>query len=166
MIRPPKVTHIHVLPSDRREELCLLCGSSLHMSKGEVRLLCYYAHQSSGFEPALQHIANKIGVSRFHVQRARAMLQRHGVIAVDDVRVYIDWERIRLFSTLDPDMTNKHCTVAPVNPKKCAYKIYIPSKGLIEKLRSCSQEDACLIMSALPKQLYEAVRNRFIRDAA
>ena len=160
-IYPPKVTHINSRAADNREELCSLCGSSLHMSKSEVKLLRYYAEQANGFKPALQHIANTIGISRFHVQRARKMLESHGVIKTDDDRVYIDWERIRLFSTLDPQMTNKHCYVAPVQTKKCAYKVYIPDKSLLLKLRTCSQEDACKTFSGMTEEQFRSVQWRF-----
>ena len=165
-IYPPKITHINAHATDKRGELCSLCSSSLHMSKGESALLRYYAAQSNGFKPALQHIANEIGITRFHVQRARAMLQKHGVICIADERVYIDWERIRLFSTLDPTMTSKHCTIAPVRLKKCAYKIYIVPKGFILKLRTCSQEEACAALASLPHEIYDAVRHRLANRAA
>lgn len=158
-IYPPKITHVNSRAADNRGELCSLCSSSLHVSKGEAALLRYYAAQSNGFKPALQHIANILGISRFHVQRARKMLEAHGVICVDEERVYIDWERIRLFSTLDPSMTSKRCFVAPVKMKKCAYKVYIPRSFLL-KLRTCSQEEACRVFSSMPHEKYKAVQRK------
>jgi len=160
-IYPPKVTHINSRAADNRGELCSLCGSSLHMSKGEVKLLRYYAEQANGFKPALQHIANTLGITRRHVERARKMLELHGVIRVDDERVYIDWERIRLFSTLDPACTSKHCFIAPVKLQKCPHKVYIPDKSLLLKLRTCSQEDACKTFSGMTEEQFRAVQHRF-----
>ena len=160
-IYPPKVTHINSRATDKRGELCSLCSSSLHMSKGESALLRYYAAQSNGFKPALQYIANVLKINRSQVFRARAMLEKHGVIRVDENRVYIDWERIRLFSTLDPALTGKHCYVAPVKMKKCNYKVYYIPKSFLLKLRTCSTEDACRIFESMPHETYKAIQRKF-----
>ena len=141
-----------------------MCGSSLHMSKGEIKLLCYYAARSNGFKPSAKLISKETGLSRARVFAGRQMLEEHGVISVDNERVYIDWQRIRIFASLDPKMTSKHCRIAPI-AKKRDYTIYYPPKSFMIKLNSCSTEDACKMLSALTEDEYRRVRCRIMQEA-
>lgn len=125
MLRPPCVLHIRTKEEDDRMELIQLCSSSLHFSKGEEKLLEYYANCKSGFRPSQELVANKIDVDRRHVAKLRARLVERGIALSQDNKVFIDWERIRLFSTLDPDMTSKHCTVSRVELQRPSYLRYL-----------------------------------------
>ena len=164
MILPPKIVHINVRSMDDREELCALCGSSLHMSKGEVKLLKYYAAQSSGFTPSVKRICNETGLSRAQVYNTRNMLEKHGVALLDQDCVYIDWERIRIFASLDPKLTGRHFNVAPV--KKLDYNIYNIPESFLVKLQACSVEQACELLAGMPLPLYEKLKHRFAAPAA
>lgn len=163
MMRPLKIVHINVRSMDDREELCALCGSSLHMSKGEVKLLKYYAAQSSGFTPSVKRINEKTGLSRTQVYAVRNMLEKHGTVLVDQHCVYIDWERIRIFASLDPKLTGRHFNVAPV--KKPDYNIYNIPESFLVKLQACTVEQACELLAGMPLPLYEKLKNRFAASA-
>lgn len=151
-IDPPKVTHLHCRAADERQALCQLCGAALHMSKGEIKLLRYYAEQQNGFKPALQHIANTLEMNRSQIFRNRRLLEQHGVILVQDDRVYIDWQRIRLFSTLDPALTSKRCYAAPVKPEKCNYKVYTFPRKLF--FFTAPPEQVCAWFAAIDEETY------------
>lgn len=155
MIRPLRLRHIHVLRQDSRESLVSSCSLALHMSKGETRLLQYYAKQQDGFAPAAKRIIDETGLSRARVFAARGMLEQHGVIKLDEQHIYIDWERVRLFSTLNPEMTSKHCTVAPVRLKKRDYKVYI-SKELRNRLSFLPVPELCDLLAAMTEEEYRA----------
>ena len=153
MIRPLRLRHLHTLRQDSRKSLVSSCSLALHMSKGEEKLLQYYAKQQDGFRPSLLHISNTIGVTTRQVKYLRIMLSKHGVIKVDTECVYIDWERIRLFSTLDPAMTSKHCTIAPVRIEKFPHKVYV-SRELRLRLRSLPVPELCDLFAAMNEEEY------------
>lgn len=114
-LRPPRIRHLSGNLSDDRETLSLLCACALHMSKGELRLLQFYAECQNGFRPSQQLVADKIGTDRRHIPRIRKQLEAHGVVLHREDVIFVDWSRIRLFSTLDPRMTRKIASVAPVS---------------------------------------------------
>lgn len=153
MIRPLRLRHLHTLRQDSRESLVSSCSLALHMSKGEEKLLQYYAQQQDGFAPAAKRITDETGLSRARVFAARNMLEGHGVIKMDSQCVWIDWERIRLFSTLDPAMTSKHCTIKPVQVKKRDYKVYI-SRELRLRLKTLPVPELCDLLAAMNDQEY------------
>lgn len=109
---PPKIQHLHTRSTDCRESLVSLCSSALHLCKGEEALLRFYAAMSDGFRPAVKFVMRKTGLSRCYVFKLRNQLIEHGLIAVTDDAVYIDWNRVRLFSTLDPELTRGKCFYA------------------------------------------------------
>jgi len=154
---PAAVRHRYVLLSDERSPLCSLCGQALHMSKGEIALLQYYAACSDGFRPAVATVCKETGLSRRQAFYARNMLVKHGIIDYSEKSIIIDWERIRLFSTLDPQMTGKHCTIEPVEGKKLHYNV-LCSRTLIQRIETCPLEQALMIFSSLTDRQYEGVR--------
>lgn len=117
-LRPPRLSHRNSNVNDDKIELCFDCASRLRMSKGERSLLLYYAACSSGFRPSVQLIADRTDLNRSQVFRCRKKLEEHGVVKVLEDRVIIDWNRIRLFASLDPAMTGRHVTIAPVSLAK------------------------------------------------
>lgn len=153
MIRPLRLRHLHTLRQDSRKSLVSSCSLALHMSKGEEKLLQYYAQQQDGFRPSLRRIADLISVTPRQVERLRLMLVQHGIAKLDSECVYIDWERIRLFSTLDPAMTSKHCSVAPVRIEKCPHKVYV-SRELRLRLRSLPVPELCDLFAAMNEEEY------------
>lgn len=148
---PPRIIHRYGRIADDRPALCRLCGAALKMSKGELALLQFYASCQSGYTPSLQSIANKLRISRKGVQKCRNMLIKHGCIHLDCGNLYVDWHRIRLFSTLDPAMTNKHAVVAPA--------ILRPLPSLTRFLEAVTFEDALLSFSRMSDKEYDRWRN-------
>lgn len=168
-MHPPRIYHMHSLASDDRKELCLLCSKALHMGKGEAALLSYYAACSDGFSPAVATVCAKTGSSRRQVYDMRTKLCEHGVAAMKDGMLYLDWYRIRTFASLNPFMTSKHCAIAPVNTKKPHYNIYNNCK-LFAELKSCSQEQAIGILGAMTEEQYDSlcgyIRNKRLEAEA
>lgn len=162
---PPQISHRFISVLDNRSSLCSLCGQALHMSKGELALLLYYAACSDGFRPAVATVCKETGLSRAQVFNARIMLEKHGVIKCTENNLIIDWNRIRLFSTLDPLLTNKHCTISPVETKKLDYNV-LCSRTLIQRIETCPLEQALQILSALTDRQYEGVRKYFMKKHA
>lgn len=116
-IQPPIIRHVNTKSTDDRGFLIDECKKAIHMTKCECSLLKYYAEQTNGFKPSAAHIANKLSTSRRTVFYSRDLLEKHGIIGIDDGHVIIDWERIRLFSTLDPNITGLNPTIKPVVQK-------------------------------------------------
>lgn len=113
---PPIVKHINVRKEDERDALCSQCGASLFLSLKELTLLSYYAQQKSGFKPAVSRIIKETGLSRRTIFRVRQRLIDLGLIGLHKGRLLIDWQRIRLFASLEPDVISKNAFVAPVRP--------------------------------------------------
>lgn len=113
--KPPRLLHHNRRLSDDMIFLICKTAMALHLSKGEQSLLEFYSTCSSGFRPSQQYVADTTGLSRRHVAKVRQKLELNGLIKVTDDAVYVDWSRLRLFSTLDPSMTSKKGVVAPVS---------------------------------------------------
>ena len=113
--KPPRLLHHNRRLSD--DMILLICKTAmaLHLSKGEQSLLEFYSTCSSGFRPSQQLAAEMTGLSRNHIPKIRAKLEKNGLIKVVNDAVYVDWSRLRLFSTLDPSMTSRKGVVAPVS---------------------------------------------------
>lgn len=144
-IQPLVIKHINTKSTDDRNFLIDECKKTLHMSKSEYLLIKYYSEQTNGFRPSATHIANQLSISRRTVFYSRDMLEKHGIIGIEDGHLYIDWNRIRLFSTLDPTMTDNNPTIAPVIPKekfKVDYNflIYGPEQDVISWFASITEE--------------------------
>lgn len=158
MITPPKLVHYGSRSTDDREALVAACGKARHMSKGEIRLLAFYAQQSDFFQPSLRHIANTTGLNRSQVFRCREALIRDRV-ALEVYRdgkpqkLIIHWPNIRLFSTLDPKMTSKHDWAAPIefNRSKRAGS----SLSLLD-FKTLPIEDLVMRIAAMPPDDYAA----------
>lgn len=155
MTKPLKIEHLSSKATDSRESLVSLCASALHMSKGEERLLQFYARQQDGFTPAAKRIMDETGLSKPRVYADRNQLAAHGVAKIMNDMLYIDWERIRLFSTLDPRMTSKHCYVAPVVTKKRDHKVTLGDE-FRHRLATCTIAELCELLSAMDSKTYQA----------
>ena len=107
MIEPPLILHQSTKCSDVRDALALQCAIALHLSRAETRVLRYLASQSDGFRPALQHIADEAGVSRRSVVNARERLYGRRIVKLDRGKLIVDWDRVRIFASLDPRMTRR-----------------------------------------------------------
>ena len=81
---PPKICHMRGFSTDERFSLCALCGKALHMGKGEVSLLQYYAACSDGFRPAVATVCKETGLSRRQAFDVRLMLEKHGIVKVSN----------------------------------------------------------------------------------
>lgn len=114
MKTPPMIVHIGYKKEDCLPEIARDCAKAIHMGKGEAALFSFYAAQSTAFKPALNHVAEKTGQSRSQVARNRAALIEHGLAAEERGRLYIDWNRAKLYASLNPALTSKRCRFAPM----------------------------------------------------
>lgn len=146
---PPKIIHFRYNKIDDRNEIIEKASATLHMSKTEKSLLSFYAHCSSGFAPAVSLITAATHINRSQIFRCRSKLIEHGVAATSGNSLFIDWSRLKLFSTLDPRLTSKRMTVQPVSLKKCDYNIYMSLfelrysdlDGVIKKLTAMTENE-------------------------
>lgn len=159
MLRPPCILHINAKEDDDRMELIKLCSASLHFSKGERKLMEYYSSCSSGFRPSRQLTGEAINVSAQQVHKIRMSLCNKGIMRIENNRMYIDWERIRLFSTLDPRMTNKHCVVAPVRVEHDNRIVRFAKDCLSGQALALSTEELCDIFESFSEDEYERFNN-------
>lgn len=161
MIAPPSVKHIRYSRGDDLPSIASECANAIHLSKGESALLRYYACQSSGFRPSLQHIADQTGLSRSQVARCRNGLVSKGlclaVLGNQETRsVIIDWSRAKLYATLDPKKT-RHGVFASVAPAKKAtanpvslYDMrYAGLDKLIDKLSKITDEQYAALVKKI-----------------
>ena len=160
LLPPLVLIHTYRKNTDDRDHLCDMLKPVLRMSKGEVTLLKFYAKQTNGFRPSAQYIANSINVSRMQVFRLRDKLIDHGLAAKDNKHLFINWDRIRLFSTLDPAMTGKNPYIKKINIKKCYYK-----DGLIpfNFLEYGKQEQVVKYFSAIDEKEYAHIRYALLK---
>ena len=160
MTVPPRVVHVGYQRNDNLRAIAADTAVALHMGKGEKALLMYYAAQSSGFRPALQAIANATGQNRSQIWRNRAALERDGLVLLRDGQLIIDWNHAKIFASLDPEMTSKHCVIAPAlspvpwkDQRVSALEMkYGDFETLIPKLANLSEEE------------YATLKNRFKRN--
>lgn len=120
-LRPPVLKHIRYSRHDDLLDLADRAAKAIHMSKGERKLLRYYALQSSGFTPSLKAAANATDQDRSQVWRNRQKMINQGfALMVYDSKgaeqLLIDWSRIKLYATLDPKKVKKGSKFSPMTP--------------------------------------------------
>lgn len=118
---PPKIKHIGRRPSaSEADEIINACAKAMHLHDPAKRLLAFYTSQAENFRPALKLIERNTGIAANKVSSYRKELCEKGIIAYTGDRIVVDHERVRLFSTLDPDLTRakraSSIYIAPVNP--------------------------------------------------
>lgn len=161
--RPPAIIHIRERKQDNRKQLCSQCGWALNMRKDEVNLLRFYSDQEQGYTPALQHIANSIHCARSTVEENRISLQRRGIILMSWDALYVDWSRIRLFSTLEPAQTRSCRVAAPVSLKLRPNDSNSYTQD-IDFARFASQDDVVRYMNALSETEFQSLRSMIATD--
>lgn len=117
MKHPVAIHHVNRIKHERYNSLVDKYAAALHVSHGEHRLLKFYAACASGYTPAEAVIMKATDLSAASIRRLRTALINHGVAYMVDNTFTIDWERIRLFASMDPRKTlGKRCFIAPINP--------------------------------------------------
>ncbi len=110
-MRPPMVKHKgRRCTPEEMEGLVGACGDNIHLTSGGKRLLLFYATCYGGFRPAKKLIQKETGINPAHLYGYKKELQDLGLLSIEEGTraIYVDWSRIRLYSTLDPELTNKH----------------------------------------------------------
>ena len=114
--RPVAIVHYNYKRGDNFTQLVDRCSFAMHLAPAEHRLLRFYASCSSGFRPAGAVIAKALEVTEAYVYVARNALIKHGLAYMDGDSLHIDWERVKLFASLDPAKTSKRAFITPLNP--------------------------------------------------
>ena len=114
--KPLQVLHVNYNKSDNFPELVSKTVKVCHMDRGEAALFMFYASCSSGFEPSLALIAEKCGVKKNYVSTLRDMLVSKGILSIVGSQVLMNWDRIKIMSSLNPNMTSKNGWVKPIPP--------------------------------------------------
>ena len=114
---PCRIIHVNRPCHNNMDETVKSACSALSLKPGESALLLFYCAQSSGFRPSISLITKRTDLGKRAILRNRQLLVEDGLIAVWKNCVFIDWERIRLFASLDRSMVPKQRsrrTIAPV----------------------------------------------------
>lgn len=118
MKSPKIIHHQNGRKTDDRVFLLTQVAKTMHLTRTEAAILRELASEGEGFSPSAAFLSQKTNCSRREVFVARAKLVEFGLLGETDRIIIVDWERLRLFSTLDPTLTSRSCTVAPVTLKK------------------------------------------------
>ena len=86
------------------------------MAHGEQALLRFYLEQSTGFAPSVSRIEKTTGLKKCYLLRARKLLEEDGLILLTERFLYIDWNRIRLFASLNPAVIPKQRAKRQITP--------------------------------------------------
>lgn len=79
--------------------------ANLRLSGQAKRLLVFYADQADGFTPALEWIHQNTGLDRKDISKIRQQLVDNGFILYKpNQTIELDWDRIRLYASLDKEM--------------------------------------------------------------
>ena len=77
----------------------------MRLSGQAQRLLLFYADQAEGFTPSLEWIHQNTGLDRKDISKIRRQLTDNGFIRYEQNKVIeLDWNRVRLYATLDKKM--------------------------------------------------------------
>ena len=154
-LRPPVLCHIRFSKHDDYQELADKAAKAIHMSKGERNLLKYYAAQSSGFSPSLKAAANATDQDRSQVWRNRQKMIDQGFALMvygpsGSERFLIDWSRLKLYASLDPQKTSKKSKYLPMVPPNEK-----PKHMSTFELRYAPMEEVIAKLSAMTPEQYE-----------
>ena len=119
---PPKIIHSRSRPTLYRQ-MVTDAARNLHLRQQATALLSYYADQANGFRAALKTIEKHTKIPENKISDVRKRLIRFGLIAYQPkVCVYIDWERIKVYASLQKPLRlpqSKNYTFAPAEcPRK------------------------------------------------
>lgn len=117
-----KIQHRKGLATDNQPFLISMVAKSMHLTKSEAALFSILCAQQDGFSPSAKFLMNKTSLSHGGVYKARTALNKMGMIGETDYHIVIDWNRIRLLSTLNPRTTRRSAYVAPVVHAKTSNK--------------------------------------------
>lgn len=80
-----------------------------------MALWLLYEDTQEGFRPALKYVEDRTGIRSNKISEIRKELIIHGLIALTDEQLIIDWDRVRIFASLDKPLPKhgKH-NYAPV----------------------------------------------------
>lgn len=137
----------HSFPAAQRHTLVCDVSRNMHLKPNHSALLEFYCAQRAGFRPAEAYIASRIGVTPRWTRKLRQQLADLGVIGVDAEGVYIDWNRLRIYATLDPKQTSRKAFALPI-PTRAA-RTHDAVKYL-----TCGIDKAVSILSSLSEDGY------------
>lgn len=109
-----KIKHLHAKAKDDQPALVDMVAKAIHLTRAEQAVLKVLSAQANGFAPSLKLLEDRSSYSRQGVINARKALIAKGVVGETKSHLLIDWDRIRLFSTLDPLMTKSKAEVMKV----------------------------------------------------
>lgn len=149
---PPAINHVRYDKKDNLPQIAIDAAAAIKMSKGEGRLLAYYAAQSSGFRPAVSTIMKYTGLSRSQIFRNRQKLIDHGLALMimkgeTNTQFAIDWSRAKTYATLNRQMVSKTSRFAQMTPAKaqCGLSIFYLKYGdlkeIVQQLNKMSETE-------------------------
>lgn len=156
------IHHTNFRKSDNFATLADRCAFALHMGHGEHKLLRFYASCASGFRPAAEHVAKETKMSMPNVYVVRNAMIKHGIAYMKNGALFIDWDRVRLFASLDPGKTSKDDFIAPCNPTTVARMTEISALDP-ERILSRPIRDVIMDFAFMSEAEYQSTRRAIKR---
>ena len=160
--RPVAIIHYNYKREDNFTALADRCSFAMHLAPSEHRLLRYYASCASGFRPAAGLITKALNISEPCLYLARNALVKHGLAYMQDDSLHINWDRVKLFASMDPAKTSKRAFIAPINPYVIARLeeiVKLDPSWILEK----SIEEVIADFAAMTEAEYKSVRRAIKR---
>ena len=140
-------------------------ANALHCKEGELALLMFYCfHCRKWFRPSALFIADTIGVSKLHVYKLRNKLAEKTLIYLYPYLLAIDWERLRLFASMNPAKTKtKNYRIGPPpkvfwDNKEILELTYQPIPDLVRALHAMREVEYAAYLVALKRFYIEMER--------
>lgn len=122
----PRIQHIHArgIQKDLRVLLLDEAIEKLRIKSEAARLMRVYASCPSGFAPSTTFLLKKTGIKENNIARARAKLERFGLLGFQNNTIWIDWRQIQTLASLDPELMGSpsKATIGKVQPPDSNYK--------------------------------------------
>lgn len=155
MLRPLRIVHLNKNNEDS-PALSAQAGEVLHMAHGEKTLLRFYLEQSTGFAPSVCRIEKTTGMKKRNILYARQLLQEDGLILETDKYLYVDWNRVRLFASLDPTITPKQRAKRQIAPVRVRTERTFSKETIVNTAYSMKIGDLSDWLSRLTEDEYES----------
>ena len=107
----PRIHHMGKRPeSGLIKDVVAEACNAIHATGRSERLLQLYGDCGEGFAPSLKLIEERTGIPANKISMIRQELVSLGMIAYDaeEHLIQVDWKRIALYSSLDPDLTSRN----------------------------------------------------------
>ncbi len=138
--------------------------NNLRLSGQAKRLMTFYADQADGFTPSLEWIHQNTGLNGKDISKIRQQLVDNCFIHYEANRaIELDWDRIRLYATLDKEMLptkRGKAFIAPIGsiPTSAMYKRPLKIKQMLRKYKY-AEHVTIPVLTPAEERFYRTLEN-------